>query len=80
MNEVRDALAALINRLDEIHDDPAYKALASYMIHGGRYHGPTYVAELARARAALNPSATTAAAPSTRPSPARSTSRRSSAA
>ena len=48
------ALAGLVNRLDAIHADPRYESVwTSYMIHGGRYNGPTYVEELARARATL---------------------------
>ena len=51
---LRAALKGLVDRLDEIHADPRYESVwASYMIHGGRYNGPTYVEELARARAAL---------------------------
>ena len=54
---VRDALAALVSRLDEVHAHPAYKSVWTlHMIHGGRYDGPTYVEELARAREALEPS------------------------
>ena len=45
---------AFVNKLDAIHEDPAYKSVwASYMIHGGRYQGPTYTAELAAVRAVL---------------------------
>ena len=52
--EMRAALEGLVNRLDEIHADPAYKSVwTSYYVHGGRYRGPTYVDALARARAAL---------------------------
>jgi len=52
---LRAALQGLVDRLDEIHADPAYQSVwTSYMIHGGRYQGPTYVDALARARAALN--------------------------
>jgi hypothetical protein len=48
------ALSGLVYRLDEIHEDLAYKAVwTSYMLHGGRYQGPTYVDALAEARAAL---------------------------
>ena len=55
VDEVRAALQGLVDKLDEIHEDPRYKSVwTSYMIHGGRYHGPTYVEELARARAALS--------------------------
>lgn len=54
LREANAALQSLVDRLDEIHADPAYKSVwTSYMIHGGRYEGPTYVDALARARAAL---------------------------
>lgn len=48
------ALEALVNRLDFIHEDGQFKSVwvLSY-IHGAPYTGPTYVNELARARAAL---------------------------
>ena len=72
VDEVRAALQGLVDRLDEIHADPAYKSVwTSYYVHGGRYDGPTYVEALARARAALK-GATTSAAASTPPSTARS--------
>jgi hypothetical protein len=52
--ELRAALQGLVDRLDQIHADPAYKSVwTSYHVHGGRYDGPTYVEALARARAAL---------------------------
>jgi len=54
IEQLKAALQALVDKLDEIHADPRYKSVwTSYMIHGGQYHGPTYVDELARARAAL---------------------------
>lgn len=52
--KVRDALAGLVGRLDEIHADPAYRSVWTMsQIHGGPYNGPTYTAELASAREAL---------------------------
>lgn len=48
------ALSGLVNRLDEIHVDPAYKSVWTVnQLHAGPYTGPTYVDELARAREAL---------------------------
>jgi len=52
---LREALAALVNRLDEIHADPAYKSVWTvHQIHVGPYRGPTYVEALARAHEALD--------------------------
>lgn len=52
--KVRDALKGLIDRLDEIHEDPAYKSVWTvHQIHVGPYRGPTYVDAVARAREAL---------------------------
>lgn len=54
MSEVEAALRALVSRLDEIHADPAFKSVwLINQLHAGPYRGPTYVAELERARAAL---------------------------
>jgi hypothetical protein len=51
---VRDACAALVKKLDEVHDDLNYKAVwYLYNAHGGTYRGPTYYDELNRAREAL---------------------------
>jgi hypothetical protein len=48
------ALSALVNKLDQIHEDPAYKSVwIIHQMHVGPYRGPTYVAELDAARAAL---------------------------
>jgi hypothetical protein len=45
---------AFVNKLDAIHDDPAYKSVWTvHQIHVGPYQGPTYTAELAAARAVL---------------------------
>ena len=45
---------AFVNKLDAIHDDPAYKSVWRInQIHVGPYTGPTYAAELAAARAVL---------------------------
>ena len=72
LREMREALEGLVDRLDQIHDDPAYRSVwTSYMIHGGRYDGPTYVDALARAREALNLFHTTDPSPSNDPGPAR---------
>jgi hypothetical protein len=52
--EVSLALKGLVDRLDEIHADPAYESVWTvHQIHMGRYRGPTYIDALARARAAL---------------------------
>jgi hypothetical protein len=54
MHKLEAALKGLVDRLDEIQDAPAYKSVwTSYMVHGGRYDGPTYVEALDRAREAL---------------------------
>jgi hypothetical protein len=54
VRELRAALEGLVDRLEEIHADPAYKSVwTMYYVHGGRYHGPTYVEALARAKAEL---------------------------
>ena len=51
---LHEALAGLVDRLDEIHADPAYKSVWTiHQIHVGPYCGPTYVEALKRARAAL---------------------------
>ena len=48
------ALSGLVCRLDQIHDDPAYKSVWTvHQLHVGPYQGPTYVDALAVARAAL---------------------------
>lgn len=53
-DEVREALAALVKRLDEIHADPAYKSVwVINQLHAGSYTGPTYVDALVRAREVL---------------------------
>jgi len=51
---IEGALRGLVSRLDAIHDDPAYQSVWTVsQLHVGPYRGPTYVAELATARAAL---------------------------
>ncbi len=51
---LKTAFLALVDRLDEIHQDPAYMAVWTvHQMHVGPYRGPTYVAELVAARAAL---------------------------
>lgn len=50
----REALEALVKRLDEVHADPQYRGVwQMHMIHGGRYSGLTYTAELKAAHEAL---------------------------
>ncbi len=52
--DIAEALQGLVNRLDEVHEHPAYKNVWTlYVIHGMRYDGPTYVDALAKARKAL---------------------------
>jgi hypothetical protein len=52
--ELVAALEGLVNRLDEIHDDPAYRSVWTIsQMHIGPYRGPTYVDALDNARAAL---------------------------
>ena len=54
MAQLEAALSGLVNRLDEIHADSAYKSVWTVnQIHVGPYRGPTYVEALDRARAAL---------------------------
>lgn len=49
-----EALDGLVTRLLSIHEDEQYKGVwVSYAIHGNRYAGPTYTAELAAAQKAL---------------------------
>lgn len=44
----------LVNRLEEIHLDKRYEAVwVNYLIHGGKYTGPTYVDELNKAKESL---------------------------
>jgi hypothetical protein len=52
--ELVAALKGLVNRLDEIHDDPGYRSVwTTSQMHIGPYRGPTYVDALDNARAAL---------------------------
>jgi hypothetical protein len=54
MNEIEKALRALVDRLDEIVADPAFKSVwVINQIHAGPYRGPNWVDALDRARAAL---------------------------
>lgn len=54
IHKLEAALNGLVERLDEIHADPAYKSVWTiHQLHAGPYQGPTYVEALARARAAL---------------------------
>ena len=53
-DDIAEALQQLVDRLDEVHEHPAYKSVWTlYVIHGMRYDGPTYVDALAKARKAL---------------------------
>jgi hypothetical protein len=80
VDEVRAALQGLVDRLDEINANSAFKNVwTMHHVHGGDYRGPTWVDALERARAALN-GATTSPAPSSDPGPARSTPTRPSGA
>jgi len=55
--QLETALNGLVNRLDEAHADPRYKAVWTIaQLHGAPYSGPTYTAELAAARTALSQS------------------------
>jgi hypothetical protein len=52
--QLRDALQSLVDRLDQIHDDPAFKSVRTVnQANVGPYTGPTYVEALDQARAVL---------------------------
>jgi hypothetical protein len=54
MTEVREALQALVAKLEEIGRSPDLASVfAMYENHGLRYQGPNWVEELRRAKAAL---------------------------
>lgn len=54
VERVADALKGLVERLDYVHEDPAFKSVWEIsQLHMGPYTGPTYVEALAEARAAL---------------------------
>ncbi len=54
IRRLREALAGLVNRLDEVHDDERYQSVwVLYQIHGGKYTEPTYTEALENARRAL---------------------------
>jgi hypothetical protein len=54
MNEVREALSALVAKLEQIHRSPDFVGVfAMYQNHGLRYQGPNWAEELGRAKAAL---------------------------
>jgi hypothetical protein len=54
ITRLAEAARALVGRLDQIERDPRYQAVwHAYLVHGGRYTGPTYTAELAALREAL---------------------------
>ena len=49
------ALREFLDRLDEIHDAPAYKSVWTVnQLHMGPYQGPTYTEAFAKARAVLS--------------------------
>lgn len=51
---LRVALKGLVDRLDYVHNDPAYASVwALNQLHNGPYRGPTYTADLEKARATL---------------------------
>ena len=51
---LRAVLEGLVDRLEEIHADPAYQTVWTVnQIHAGPYRGPTYAEALARAKAEL---------------------------
>jgi len=53
-DRLRATLDRLVKRLDEIHDNPAYKSVWTInQLHCGEYKGPTYTDELDAARRAL---------------------------
>ena len=52
--EVGELARALVEKLDVVHEDPAYKGVwGLHYVHGGRYTGPTYTDELGALRRAL---------------------------
>lgn len=51
---LREALSTLVARLDAVHANGQYQSIWTIaQMNLGRYSGPTYTAELAAARAAL---------------------------
>lgn len=53
-DETREALRALVEKLEAIHSDPSYQGVwTMYAVHGGVYDGPQYADELARAKDVL---------------------------
>jgi len=52
--EVGELARALVEKLDVVHEDPAYKGVwGLHYVHGGHYTGPTYTDELGALRRAL---------------------------
>ena len=52
--EVGELARALVEKLDVVHEDPAYKGVwGLHYVHGGHYTGPTYTDELGALRSAL---------------------------
>ena len=57
--EALKAARALVEKLDAVHDDPAYRHVwATAQFHNGSYAGPKYAEELNALRAALSPPVT----------------------
>ena len=52
--ELGELARALVEKLDVVHEDPAYKGVwGLHYVHGGHYTGPTYTDELGALRSAL---------------------------
>ena len=53
---LREALTALVRRLDEIADDPDFKTMQTvFHTHGFKYGGPSWAEPLKAAHEALSP-------------------------
>ena len=51
---LREALQALVEKLDEIAADRGFQSIFTlYAVHGGDYRGPNWLDALSRARAVL---------------------------
>jgi hypothetical protein len=54
VDEMAVALRTLVNKLEQVHADPAYQSVWTLAwIHSGQYAGPNYSDELAAAKRAL---------------------------
>lgn len=52
--KLREALRVLIEKLDEVHDNPEYASVWTiWHVHCGDYEGPTYIEELEAAKSVL---------------------------